>query len=314
MSNINTRVLNDAVLNQLTSSDDRMEKSAKAAITDYTRTKMREDGFARRILPPETVTDADLDRQVDTAKPVIIIDREPDSPAAQSVPFATLPNNRYIQGDRYRVMFDRIETPRYTSDINALRTYDMDIRKILADNSIKDMLAEEDGKFISVCDQIAGTVDVANADSGGVHYKKIVDATGPITRESLAASMKTMPRLKGRLTPEKTLVNNITIWDIVAFGRDELGGDLAQDLLLNGFSERVMLGVTWLITIKVELVADNTMYHFAAPKYLGKFFILEDATMFIKREAFMLEFYAYESIGCTIGNITGVTKTLFATS
>ena len=61
-----------------------MEKRALDAVVDYTRYRMREEGFYRRILPPVQVSNDDLDQQVDTDKPVKIIEREPDSPAAIS--------------------------------------------------------------------------------------------------------------------------------------------------------------------------------------------------------------------------------------
>lgn len=310
MSDVNTKALNASVIDQLSTPG--MEKNATLAITEYTRTKMREDGFCRRILPPQQITDDDLDRQVETDKPVVIVDKEPDSPAAISVPFGTLPNNRYIKGPRYRVMMDRILTPKFTKDIDELRTYDMDIRKILSDNSIKDLLAEEDGKWIKTVDGLVGTAGSTVTETNAVHHVAIADAAGPITRDSLAESMKIMPRIEvAHLTPDCALINNITIWDIVKFGRDETGGNLAEELLINGFAERKMLGTKWLVTIKTDLVPENVIYQFAEPKYLGKFFILEDTTMYIKREAFMLEFYAYETIGAAIGNVAGVTKATF---
>ena len=45
-------------------------------------------------------------------------------------PFATLPTNVYIRGPRYRVMFDRIVTPRFKKDVEELRTWVMDIRQL----------------------------------------------------------------------------------------------------------------------------------------------------------------------------------------
>ena len=134
--------INSALLGMLDTPG--MEKQAQDAVNDYIRVRMREDGFARRILPPVQITNDELDRQVDTDKPVKVVDKEPQSPGAISVPFATLPINRYIRGPRFRVMFDRIMTPRFTKDIDELRTYDMDIRQIMSDNAIKDMLAEEE--------------------------------------------------------------------------------------------------------------------------------------------------------------------------
>ncbi len=141
------QLLNDTLFEQLQTPG--MEKQAIDAVNDFTRTKMREDGFYRRIMPPLKIANDELDRQVDTDKPVKVVDKEPDSPAAISIPFGTLPTNVYIRGPRYRVMFDRIVTPRFVKDVDELRTWVMDIRQVFSDNSIKDMLAEEDSKFIS---------------------------------------------------------------------------------------------------------------------------------------------------------------------
>jgi hypothetical protein len=302
------RVLNEAVIGQLTSDDPRVVKEAQDAINDYTRMQMREDGFTRRVIPPVTITNDELDRQVDTDKPVKVIDKEPDSPAAISVPFATLPLNRYIRGPRYRVMFDRILTPKFVKDVDELRTWDMDIRQILSDNSIKDMLAEEDGKFILTINTILLGKGTIIPETGVAQY---VGIAGGVTRDTLAEAMKVMPRTPRRLNVATVLINHVTIWDVVKFGRDEVGGDLSQDLFRTGFTLRELMGVRFIVTIKRDLVPDNTIYMFAAPKFLGKFFVLEDTTMYIDRKAFMLEFFAYESIGCAIANVAAVARVDF---
>jgi hypothetical protein len=69
--------------------------------------------------------------------------------------------------------------------------------------------------------------------------------------------------------------------------------------------------VKWIITIKKGLVATNTMYQFADPKFIGKSYILEDTTMYIRREAYMLEFFAYETMGGTIGHTSGLARVDF---
>jgi hypothetical protein len=50
---------------------------------------------------------------------------------------------------------------------------------------------------------------------------------------------------------------------------------------------------------------------FADPKFLGKFYLLEDTTMYLKREAFMIEWFAYESLGGAIGNFSAVARADF---
>ena len=308
MAEPTTRLMNETVLNKLTSDSDSLRKEAQDAINDYTRVKMREDGFWRRIVPPVTITNDELDRQVDTDKPVKVVDKEPDSPAAISVPFASLPMNRYIRGPRYRVMFDRILTPKFTKDVDELRTYDMDIRQILSDNSIKDILAEEDGKAILTINSLLIGANVLIPDTGVAQY---ITVSGGVTRDTLAEAMKVLPRTPSHLNVATVLINNVTIWDVVKFGRDEIGGDMAQDLFRTGFAEREIMGVRYIITIKRDLVPDGTVFLFAEPKFIGKFYVLEDTTMYIDRRAYMLEFFAYESLGSAVGNVASIGRVDF---
>jgi len=304
------RLLNETIINGLTSSDDVLRKQAKEGVDDWLRIRMREDGFARRILPPIPVTPADLDRQVDTPKPVIVKDMEPTSAGAYSVPFGTTPMDRIITGPRYRVMFDRILSRRYNSDVNNLLTYDMDIRQIFTDHLLKDIMAEEDRKFMAVVEATVGTVNTVNATLESCQNLTL----GPLTRQSLAHAQKGLPSINRHLNSAVALINNITIWDVVALGRDSIGGDLAEELLVNGFAERQIMGLKWAITIKTDLVADSAIYMFAEPKYMGDFMELDPVTLSSKHEDYFIEFFAYECIGATIQNVAAVAKGSFTGS
>jgi len=300
------QLLNETLFEQLDTPG--MQKQAIDAVNDFTRTKMREDGFYRRIMPPLTITNDELDRQVDTDKPVKVVDKEPDSPAAVSLPFATLPINFYIRGPRYRVMFDRIVSPRAVKDVDELRTYVIDIRQVLSDNMIKDMLAEEDSKFINAMDAAVGTVDVVNPLSQVVQNATI---SGGITRETIVDSLKIMPQTPSRFEVETCLVNNITIKELLKFGRDEMGGDFSQEIIKNGWAETNFLNCRWIVTIKQNLVRNDEMYMFASPKFIGKNYELEPTTMYIRREAYMLEYFAYQTAGGSFGSTNGLAKVKF---
>jgi hypothetical protein len=301
-----TVLLNEALFNQLSTAG--MEKQAIDAVNDFTRIKMREDGFYRRIMPPLTISNDELDRQVDTDKPVKIIDKEIDNPPAQSIPFATLPSNQYIRGSRYRVMFDRIVTPRFTKDVDELRTYVMDIRQVLSDNAIKDMLAEEDGKFITAVNSALVAADTVVPASGVPQWQTVA---GGITRDTLQDAFKIMPKTPWHLEVHTVLINNVSIREIFKWGRDEMGGDFAQDIVKNGWSEQEFMNARWIITIKRDLVPDDTIFMFSDPKFIGKSYLLEDTTMYIKREAYLLEFFAYETTGGTIGHTGGLARADF---
>ena len=303
-----TKLTNETFLSYLETPG--MEKRALDAVVDYTRYRMREEGFYRRILPPVQVSNDDLDQQVDTDKPVKIIEREPDSPAAISIPFNTLPMNLYVRGQKYRVTFDRIVTPRFTKDVDELRTYRMDIRQILSDNAIKDMLAEEDRKFIAACNAAMGSAaDATVTQSGLVQWETIY---GGITRDTLQDAFKILPRTISRLEVGTCLVNNLTIRELMKFGREEMGGDFSQDVFKNGWSEQNFMNARWIISIKQDLVPTDSIFMFADPKFLGKSFILEDTTLYVDRKAYMLEFFAYETLGGAIGNTNAVARVDFA--
>ncbi len=300
------QLLNDTLFEQLSTNG--MEKQAIDAVNDFTRIKMREDGFYRRIMPPLTISNDELDRTVETDKPVKIIDKEVDNPPAQSIPFATLPSNQYIRGSRYRVMFDRIVTPRFTKDVDELRTYVMDIRQVMSDNAIKDMLAEEDGKFITAVNTALVAADTVVPASGVAQW---VTIAGGITRDTLQDAFKIMPKTPWHLETHTVLINNVTIREIFKWGRDEMGGDFAQDVVKNGWSEQEFMNARWIVSIKRDLIPDDSIFMFSDPKFIGKSFLLEDTTMYIKREAFLLEFFAYQTAGGTIGHTGGLSRADF---
>jgi hypothetical protein len=305
LSQAETRILNQAVFEKLSSSDPLMLKEAVDAVNDFTRTRMREDGFMRQILPAVPITNDELDRQIETDKPVKIVDKEPDSPAAISIPFATLPMNLYIKGNRYPVTMQRIVTPRFTKDVDELRTWIMDIRQVLSDNAIKDMLAEEDSKLLAAANTAMVGQGVTVPTSGTVQWGL---TGGGITRDGLCDMLKRMPSTPSHLEVHTVLLNNITIKDVMKFGRTEMGGDLSQDIMKSGWSASEFLGATWIITIKTDLVATSTFYHWSDPKFIGKHYELEGVTMYIRREAYMLEFFAYQTSGATLGHTNGLTR------
>lgn len=303
---LTTRERNQMLLDHLDTPG--MEKRAVDAVNAFTRTKMREDGFQRKIMPPVQITNQELDRQVDTDKPVKVIDKEVDNPAAISVPFANLPINIYIKAPRYRVLFDRILTPRFTKDVDELRTYVMDVRQVLSDNAIKDMLAEEDSKFLAAVNAALGAKDSVQPLAGVALYQGI---SGGIVRDTVVDALKIMNRTPFRLESHTCLTNFVTWKEFMKWGRDEMGGDASEDIVKNGMTMETFLGKKWVVTIKRDLVPDDSMYMFADPKFIGKNFILENTTMYIKREAFMLEYFAYQTGGGAIGHIGGLARADF---
>ncbi len=297
-------IVNASFFEKIGSNDPMQVKQAQDTVNAFTKVQMREESFWDKILPPIELPNEEIDRVHWTDKPIKVVDKEPGNPPAISVPFATQPINFYIRGPRYLVMSERILSPRFTKDVDELRTYIMDIRQVLSDNSVKDMGAEVDAKAIRAVETaVGGAVGAVPATSGVVQWQQI---PGGISRDSLVDHLNIMPRTWSAFESHTHLTNMVTIKEIWKFGRDEQGGDLAQDIVLNGWSRQKYLDREWIVTIKRWIVPDGRVYQFGSPDTIGKHYDFEPQTMYIRREAFMLEFYCYMLRGCTLGNTTAL--------
>lgn len=300
-----------ALYEKLASNDVALQKEGEDYINRMLRMQLREDGFFRKIMEPVQIPNEELTPQVNTEKLVKVVEREPLSPAAISVPFNTLPLNLYIRADRYLVAFDRIESRRMTKDVDELRTWRADARKVFGDNILRDIAAEEDGKFLRAVNTALVGPNATVPTSGTVQYEVI---NSGIDRDALFDSMKILPNTPASLKPDIALVNHITINDICKFTHNEMGGTLSEDIMRNGWTLEKFLGIDrWIITIKKGLVPTNTIYYFAHRDFLGHAYILEDVTMYVDRRFYMLEFFYYETLGATIGNTSAVARVDFVT-
>jgi hypothetical protein len=347
-NNIPVSVMNNKIMEAFNEgSDSAIQKTAQAA-TGFTRIQVREDSFTYQILPPEKATDDILNISLDNDMPSVIWEIEPDSPGAKWVPLQSIPEGEYIQGRRYLIPMARIVTPKFTKDIDELRTYRMDLRKVLTDNAIKDGLAEIDGKWIETCDGIVIDVMWLNTDTGAttatvydpdtdtytvanpygalgvavqtltgkVQYRRF---SAGLDRSDIAEAKKMMPsgslfpgfQDKFRLRNYLMLMNDVTAQDFLKYRREDAGGDLSQDLFENGLTLEKIMGMKTIYTIKGGIVPDGVVYFFAAPEFLGKFFYLTDWTMYMKKEAYFIECFAYWLGGFAIGNVAAVCRADF---
>lgn len=319
--NVPASVLSTQFFNKIAAGQ---QKEAADAATDYTRLTLREEGLARKILPPQSITEADLDVQLDTDKPVKIVEKEVSQPLSVTVPFGTLPTNTYMNMDKYRVDFARIVTENYVKDIQEVKTWKADIRNIFKDNAIKDMMTAEDVPFFNMIDKcVSSTADPANmvgnqpsALTGKVQYYDFSGAgTNPLgvtgfSRDTCVEALKVLSKGYGnasiatpiRLLPELIVMNVNTGLEYMKFTRDEAGGDLSEKMFKEGLTETTLLGKKHIFTLKDDIVPDGVAYYFAAPQFLGRSYLLEDSTMFLEQRAYMLEFFLYECIGQSIGN------------
>jgi hypothetical protein len=291
MSGYNTETVNIQFLNQsfLDKVDQGLTKEAGAAMSAFVRQKLREDGFTRKILQPVQITVADLDRQL-TEEPTVIVEKEPDSVAA-NMPFLARSEIRYFEGQKYAVTFQKIGSNRFKKSKFELATYRTDIRTILQENSVKDIQAQEDAQFYNNITTIAAANGNTHTISGGFNVP------------NLMAGIKYL--LQNKLPVGAILMTQSMYADLLSQPATVVGNDVASGLYTGKMSLDNFFGYKIITTNKTEILPTNQAIVFAPQEYLGQFYSLQDATVFLKTEADMIEWETYESIGSGIGNVNG---------
>ncbi len=279
--------------------DQGLVKEAVENGSAFIRTKLRQESFVREILPPILLADDEIDRDENTDQPKKIVEKEPDS-TATFVPFYGTGTRTIFKGPRYAVYFGKIETQRFRKSKFELMTYQNDIRKILTDNAVKDMADQEDGKFINTVNFILGQ-----------HPEQVTTASG---FHSAAFKVGFQNMLARRLPLGRLVMTKNTFLEAIDLPATTVGDDIASAHYRDGVEKEERLwGIPVTTTIKTDILkpqngATHSVYLFAPENFLGNFFMLQDATLYIKQEADIIFFHSYEALGMGIGNTAGITR------
>lgn len=275
--------------------EDGRTKEAEAEGTAFIRQKLRQESFAREIIEPVMLGDDEIDRDEDTDQPKKIVEKEPDS-VATFVPFNGTNARTWFRGKRFAVYFGKTESQRFTKNKFELMTYQNDIRKILSDNSVKDMADQEDTKFLDTINVIVNAALATQRTLAGAF-------------NSSAFKLGFQGLVNRRQPIGKMLMSKSTYYEALDLPATSVGNDVASKHYNDGIeAEEKLWGIPVVSTIKREIVDDvaggtrRSAYIFAPQSYLGVFYLLQDATLYIKQEADIIEFWSYAAPGIGIGN------------
>ena len=93
--------------------------------------------------------------------------------------------------------------------------------------------------------------------------------------------------------------------DLLKQPSTQIGSGAASSLYRGEATLDNFFGYKIVTTIKNDILPNNQAIVFAPPQYLGQFFVLQDALVFLKSEADMITFLTYESVGAGLGNVNG---------
>jgi len=269
-------------------------KKTSAAAQAFVRAVMREVAFSRRILPPESVTRADCTRATTHDTLIKIVDIEPDSKAF-ALNFRGEAEDKYVQGKRYALPFFKIESQKFQKTEGELLAYDYPITKVIEENSIKDLQAVEDEKFIEYSESATNIIG-----------KKIVSLDTAVNRKNLTSLFKMIDG--DRLSVGVCLMNNVDYDDWLVQDATEIGSPLASEITVSGYKYDSILKRKLVVTNKSDIVAPGDVWAYTEPAYLGNFFILNDTKFWIKKEADMVIWKTWEYIAEGFGNLRSIAK------
>jgi hypothetical protein len=279
-------------------------KEAEAEGSAFVREFVRQESYAREILTPILLQDDEIDRDENTDEPKKIIEKEPRS-VATFVQFQGAGPRTWFKGPRYSVYFGKVESQHFTKSKFQLMTYQNDIRKIISDNSVKDLADQEDAKFQATVNELV-TLNAAQQKTAG--------AFGANTFKKAFQAMVNRRRPIGKLTMTKG-----TYYEALELDATAVGMAVATRHYDEGVeNEEKLWGVPVVTTIKNKIhdgVEDGSVkgaFIYAPESYLGNFFLLQDATLYIKQEADMITFWTYAAPGIGIGNRLSIQEIDFA--
>jgi len=284
---VDVLAMNESFLRQLDSRDG--EKRASDDGSLFIREYVRQEAAVDDIITPIGLTQAQIDRDENTEEPKKIVEKEPKS-YATFVPFEGTPEAYWFTGPRYAVFFGKIVSQKFIKQKTQLMTWVTDIRKVLADNSVKDMSDKKDQKWR---DTVMGLVNLNPTEQQ--------TNAGQFTSSAFKRAFQKM--IRRRRPIGKMVMTQSLFMEAIDLPATSVGNAVAERHYDKGIEgEEKLFGVPVVSTIKVDIYDPDEVLIFSPQDYLGNSFTLQDATLHIKQEADIIEWYTYMIIGLGIGN------------
>jgi len=290
-------------------------KLASEGATSYTKRILREASFFPALLKLQPIDLTKLRRVTSQSSGVpseigyIEVEMEPGSPGSRTAPFSASPDFNTYRGEVYYIYLSKDDTPELYKNVDQLATYQMDLRQVITDNLLKDLDNVADYRIIQTHKDITGS-DPNAVGPGG--YQQYQEVNGGITRQTYKSTL--LPLINAQLNNGVFLINRQTAVEFCGWGRDEIGGDLAERILQDGINALESFkfnGVPHIATIKSALIGTNHVYHFTYQDFLGRAYEMQQPTVYVKRERDTIYVYASRKYGYGIGNVAGVARTVF---
>lgn len=321
------RVINELFTQKVASSEGR-DKIAEYG-GNYIRDRLREVSFARMILPPVHVTRQDCQISVNHDTLIKLEFVEPKS-RAMTISFRGQPEANFIRGEKCEVAFFTISSEIFEKTEQELLAYPYPITKVIEENSVKDLQEVEDREYtihveaavqalqqeanggtptpLDYTHLAAGTVVEFSICKGELARTAGVDdaTVRPLQRPDLVRLFKLLDT--NRLKSERLLMTEPDWDDLLGWTVEDWGDRLQSETAVEGYKYNVLMGRSYIRTIKTDILRPGNIYIFTRPEFFGRFYVLNSTKFYIDKVANRISWQAWEDVGMAVINIAAVRK------
>lgn len=96
--------------------------------------------------------------------------------------------------------------------------------------------------------------------------------------------------------------------DLLQWTVEDFGDRLQSETAVDGYKYNTLLGLSYVRTIKTDILRPGNVYIFTRPEFFGKFFVLNNTKFYIDKVANTISWQAWEDIAMSVINIAAVRK------
>ena len=303
------------------------------------RDHLREVSFARKVLPPMPVTPAECQVSTEHDGLVKIEELEPES-RAMVVDFRGSSRARYIRAPRVAVSFFTIESEHFEKTEQELLAYKMPITKMIEEQSANNLQEIEDRQFLIFAEagiqQVQKDANTTHGTHGGFSSSAINGAAPPavgpdqnasvmkgqlalsaltddfvvrpVNRPDFVNFFKMMSGPDRRLRLDLVLLTEPDYDDILQWTVEDMGDRIQSETVVDGYKYNTLLGRRFIRTIKTDILRRGNVYGFAAPEFLGCFYVLNNTKFYVDKIGNKITFWCWEDIGMAFLNLNSLIK------
>jgi hypothetical protein len=130
----------------------------------------------------------------------------------------------------------------------------------------------------------------------------------PVSRPDFVNFFKMLSGPDRRLRLDLVLLTEPDYDDILQWTVEDMGDRIQSETVVDGYKYNTLLGRRFIRTIKTDILRRGNIYGFAAPQFLGCFYVLNNTKFYVDKIGNKITFWCWEDIGMAFLNLNSLIK------